>query len=152
IILQREVSLRGVGYGLAVFAQNAINVIAPLSNDKVKLDRVIVTIIADINFEAVAAWSPVRSDQIRRQRPQVMKQNRSLLVPVCIQQHSSLLHQHAGIMFVLIESIESVACEIASVFALHALLLESVLRAVASVSLEAAPIPPTARVLTNLRK
>src|SRR5207249_10134699 len=54
--------------------------------------------------------SPMLTDQVSRQVPQEMKQNRGMLVPIGIQLDASLLHQNTAEVF---EWFECVAGEIA---------------------------------------
>ena len=50
----------------------------------------------DLETERVAVGSGMRSEQIGGQRAQVVQQDRRLLVPVGIELHPSLLHEHAA--------------------------------------------------------
>src|SRR5205823_10313692 len=93
-----------------IFAKDAIDIIATSLDEKVTGEGVV---RGDLEPLPRAA---VRPDEVRCKRLQVIEQNRSLLVPVRVELDAALLHQDAAEMF---ERIESVACEIASVFALH---------------------------------
>src|SRR6266516_585831 len=67
-----------------------------------------------------SARSSMLTDQIGSLAPHIVQQDGRLLVPIGVQLDAALLHQDAAEVF---EGVECVSCEVASVCALHSILL-----------------------------